>query len=133
MTGGRRVASVAVLRRRVLLSLIVSLTMGVQVVHGAPSRATRLARALHCCAHRCPDHHPVSQTGARHCCNVQPADADSGARVATPELDAAPSSTAALSIAVPVVHAPAFGGWQARPRPVARAAPLFLLSRTLRL
>ena len=132
MAGRRGVASTAVSRRRALLSLILAMTVGAQVVHGAPARATKLARALSCCAHHCPKHHPVSQTGARHCCDVQPADADTATPAASP-LDSSPPFTAAIAIALPAVHAPAPGGAHELPLAAARAAPVFLLSRSLRL
>jgi hypothetical protein len=75
----------------------------------------------------------MSATSARRCCNLVPADADSGALApAAPALDA-PLSAAALALSLPALQAPALVGGHELPLAAARAAPVFLLSRSLRL
>jgi hypothetical protein len=120
------------LQRRALLSLALSLTLGIQAAHGAPLRATQVLQALQSCATKCPRRLPVSETTARRCCEVAPTDVDSAAKAPAPHLDAAPA--AVLVAAVPAARPLApWGAVHDLPRPAARAAPVFLLSLALRL
>src|SRR5262245_50858397 len=105
------------------------LTVSVQATHGAPSRAIAELHAAKCCAHVC--HHPHNAGAARRCCQV--AQDDPGVVVAANELRA----PMLLSLPVDVVSAhlgPSSGDvLRDVEAPRGRAAPLFLLSRTLRL
>lgn len=112
------------------LTLALLLATSVQATQGSPLRTLAELRAAHCCSHTCR-HGRTTSGAARHCCQV--AQDDPGVLAgAKPAVDA-PAVIAVVLDAVPaVLGAPASGVVTGTP-PLPRAAPLFLLTRTLRL
>jgi len=111
-------------------ALAVLLATSVQAAHAAPLRALAELRAVRCCKDTCRHGQPTRST-ARHCCQV--AQDDPGMLAATPGIvpGAAP---AVLALDAPLTT-PGTPRWTvvAGTAPVARGAPIFLLTRTLRL
>ena len=111
-------------------ALTLLLAIGVQATEGAPLRALAELRATKCCADVC--HHGRPTKGAaRHCCQV--AQDDPGVLVsAVPPLVAPALAAAFLDRSPAVLGEPSWCS-VADPAPQARAAPLYLLTRSLRL
>jgi hypothetical protein len=112
------------------IALVLALAFSVQAAHGAPARAAGVLRALHCCATKC--HRTTSAGAAAQCCQVAPSDADTAGRAPlphdlSPALHGVPASILALGLPAVVGAGESFSG------AAARAAPVFLLSRSLRL
>jgi hypothetical protein len=126
-----QVASQSVFRRRLLpsaLALLVSLA--VQAAHGAPVRSVAEVRAVRCCTDVC--HRGAGKTAARQCCRVgqdDPGVLGTSPATAAPALAALPATvlTYAGTARDGTAAAAAAGGVRGR------AAPLFLLERSLRL
>ena len=111
-------------------ALALLLATSVQVTQGAPLRALAELRAAKCCASVC--HHGRTTSGAaRHCCRV--AQDDPGVLAAAKQPLVAPALDGVLLDRAPAVLGEPAWGVVAGPAPLARAAPVFLLTRTLRL
>jgi len=119
-------------KRCVASTLLLVVTFGVQVAYGAPTRSTGVLRALHCCSTRCD--HAKSASAAARCCGVP----DAGSELTTsPQTkssdDRHPVQTPLISANVPAkLDAQRVASLAPVPA-TARAAPLFLLTRSLRI
>jgi len=102
--------------------------MTVQAAHGAPGRVLAELHAVKCCANGC--HHARTNGGARECCGI--GQDDPGVLAATKVLHA-PPATPAVDLAALALDAPIGERVVALPDARGRAAPVFLLTRTLRL
>lgn len=108
--------------------LLVALSLQAYVI---PLRANAEIRAITCCAARC--HHPRSAAGATRCCGVEQDASDTATLSSSNGVNASATyaplpSSAATGVVYIAIAAPAFS-----PRCLPRAAPLFLLTRALRL
>lgn len=118
--------------RVALLSLI---AFSLQAAYVAPARAIEALRAAHCCAARC--HHAQSATTASRCCNVAQDGTDAATLSATKA--SPPSSATAPLLLAPMplggVHFATSAGIAPHLalRAALPAAPIYLLTRTLRL
>jgi hypothetical protein len=116
--------------RSVRLVVLTLVALVVQATYGPPARATAVLRAARCCAVRCHNSRSAAHNG--HCCRVF---RDSGvlatiAPVQMVPLPAGAGTVAGVVWGSLVVPGPALSlALSGRPR----AAPLYLLTRTLRL
>jgi hypothetical protein len=120
---------VPVSRRRIAPAVLaVTLAMTVQAAHGAPGRVLAELHAARCCANTC--HHARTNGGARECCGIGQDDPGvlAGAKVLP-----APAATVAVDVSAVAVAAPTVERVADLPDARGRAAPVFLLTRTLRL
>jgi hypothetical protein len=125
----RRVASTTVSRKRLVRSAVaLVVAIGVQASHGAPLRSIAAIHAVRCCATDC--HHGGTADTARACCGVERDDPGVlGAASPPPAPDTAPLPVVFdLAPPAPLARSSVDGVPAA-----ARAAPLFLLTETLRL
>jgi hypothetical protein len=113
----------------VMLSLAL---LTVQVAYVVPARASAELRATRCCATHC--HHPRSTGGAARCCRIQEPPAEIA--TLTPAKSRHTPESRGVVLALPdsgrAPHGQALAlivGAEATPR----AAPVFLLTRALRL
>jgi len=116
-------------KRLIPLAVALLLATSVQVTQGAPFRALAELHATKCCADVC--HHGRTKGAARHCCQV--AQDDPGVVGAAKQLVTAPTLVAVFVDRAPAVLGEPAWGVIAGTAPLPRAAPLFLLTRTLRL
>src|SRR5262249_11838135 len=113
--------------------LVALVAFGVQVAYGAPTRSTQTIRALSCCAARCG--HAKSAAAAGRCCGV----AGGGSELtAAPQAKAPEGGPATPTPFVAFDVRPGLDGYHsawvgAVPTAPARAAPLFLLTHSLRI
>lgn len=130
MTGGRSIATVMA-KRSVRLALLLVTVLSVQVIYVVPAHATDGARAVSCCAAHC--HHQRSFGAACRCCQLRPDTSEvatlSSARCPQPSVTTSVAPAPATCAFVPGAGRPA----DCPRRRLPRAAPLFLLTRTLRL
>ena len=103
-----------------------------QETYAAPIASIAALRAAACCAEHCQ--HPVNLSGALRCCHVKQV-ARNAARLSTPEVPTCASvvlpafaQSAPASVLLPSSDEPPFLG-----EPRGRDAPLFLLTRSLRI
>ena len=116
-------------RKRLVRSAVaLVLAIGVQVAHGAPLRSIAAIHAVRCCATNC--HHGGTADTARACCGVERD--DPGVLAATSAAPPPDASALPLVLDVPRPVPSARSFVDAVPAS-ARAAPLFLLTETLRL
>lgn len=112
------------------LALALALVLGAQVTYGAGSRAAAELRALSCCAHDCK-HGPARTAAPNRCCGVAPSPGDTASVApATPDVPA--PLLAALGTQLESTFA-CHSALAPSPHAEARGAPIFLLTRTLRL
>ena len=110
-------------------SLTLLVAFGVQAAQGAPLRATRSLRATWCCATTC--HHAPTSHGTRECCQARDGDSDTATVRATPTVRE--PITLAIAVVPPLLAQAAPFRISAEPAFTARGAPVFLLTRSLRL
>jgi hypothetical protein len=115
-------------KRLVRAAVAVVLAVGVQTAHGAPLRSITTIRAVRCCAANC--HHGGTADTARACCGVELD--DPGVLVAASPAPAPDASALPVLFDVPRI-VPSPRPFAAAVPASARAAPLFLLTETLRL
>jgi hypothetical protein len=116
-----------VVRSAIALLLVV----GTAVSYGAAAQRAAEMSARSCCTHDC-GHGPAKAADPSRCCGVAPADA-APASVAPAAPSAAPALVA-LSFASPALLADASSVADESPDlAAARAAPVFLLTRSLRI
>jgi hypothetical protein len=122
------------LKRRLSSGIVAFLAFSAHAGYAAPAESTQVVRALWCCATHC--RHTRSATTAAHCCKVGRSGGGAVATSAVPKLPARGLAFRAAS-AAPGGVSPVDGhgtGWiEAIPAPRARGAPLFLLTRSLRI
>jgi len=114
---------------RLLVVLVVLAGLSAGPAVAGPTNAYRMLRASACCKSVC--HHAASVGAASHCCGVRTSSEDSATVTLTKPSPTAPSVASHSVELVPVEL-------QAQARPViehtrARAAPVFLLTRSLRI
>src|SRR2546423_13825650 len=114
-------------RLLVVLVLLAGLSAGPAVA--GPTNTYRVLRASACCKSVC--HHAASVGAASHCCGVRTSSEDSATATLTKPSPTAPTVAPHCVELVPVAL-------QAQVKPVierahARAAPVFLLTRSLRI
>jgi hypothetical protein len=110
-------------------ALAVLLATSVQAAHAAPLRALAELRAVRCCKDVCRHGQPTRST-ARHCCQV--AQDDPGILATAQDVGPGPGAVLALDRPPATLGTPQ---WTviAGAGPLPRGAPIFLLTRTLRL
>ncbi|MGH7822664.1 MAG: hypothetical protein ACREQ9_23140 [Candidatus Binatia bacterium] len=118
-----------VIRKRLTALAATVLAFGLQVGYAAPSRATTELRAVSCCADHCG--HSERPAGAAECCNLGQANDGPAANAAVARADMPAAPTASLVGLFAASARPAGDFHVAAPRE--RAAPIFLLTRSLRL
>jgi hypothetical protein len=111
-------------------ALAVVLATSVQAAHAAPLRALAELRAVKCCTHVCR-HGRTTKSTARHCCQVAQ---DEPGIVAAAQGVAPAAEAAVLVLDLPAATL-GTPRWTiiAGTTPLPRGAPIFLLTRTLRL
>jgi hypothetical protein len=107
------------------------LVLSGHVAYATPSRLTAELRALDCCTNHC--HHALPLAGANRCCGVD----ESGAQATVSRSTQLPPSRSLVAVAPAIAPAVAMDMALSRPLEPAgalsRAAPVFLLIRSLRL
>ena len=121
-------------KRLISSALVVLVGFGVQVAYGAPTRSTQTIGALWCCSTRCD--HAKSPAAAAHCCGVAGGGSELTASPQTKVPEGGPTTTQTLFVELDVAsgldgHFSAWAG--TAPAARGRAAPLFLLTRSLRI
>lgn len=111
-------------------ALAVLLATSVQAAHTAPLRAVAELRAVRCCKDTCRRKQPTRST-ARHCCQV--AQDDPG--ILGAGHDVVPEAPVGVLVLDQPLATPGTPRWTvvAGTSPLPRGAPIFLLTRTLRL
>ncbi len=115
------------------VALLCIAVFGLQVAYVAPSQATATLRAAHCCATRC--HHARSASAAARCCKVEQGVSDAAA-LSAPKDGQQSNNIPAPVFVIPAAFQLSSAGDFAcsfSPHVTPRAAPIFLLTRTLRL
>ena len=118
------------LKRLSRASLTLLVAFGVQAAHGAPARATQTLRAVWCCSTSC--HHSTSAPAASRCCGVGQSHDDTATIAPKAAAHAAAATPALVTPALPTAESLALRRLCTGSLPGARAAPLFLLTRSLR-
>lgn len=114
-------------------ALVVLVAFSVQVAYGAPTRSTQTIRALSCCSTCC--HHAKSATAAAQCCGVAGGGSELAASPQTKLPEGGPAThTALVEFGVlSGLDGQKSSGVGAVPTARARAAPIFLLTHSLRI
>jgi hypothetical protein len=110
-------------------SIALLLVVGTSVSYGAATQRLAELKALSCCAHDCK-HGPARTVDPSRCCGVSP---DSTATSVTPAAPSAAPALVATLLAPASFAAPSSLVADAPDVAAARAAPLFLLTRSLRI
>jgi hypothetical protein len=106
------------------------LVVGTSASYGAATQLVRELKARSCCTHDC-GHGPTKTVDPSRCCGVAPAGA---AAVSAPAAPTAAPTLSAVSLAAPAALADVSSVAVESPDPAAaRAAPVFLLTRSLRI
>jgi hypothetical protein len=120
-----------VTKRLLLRWSIALLVVGTAVSYGAARQSLAELKAMSCCAHDC-GHDPAKAADPSRCCGVAPASA-AATSVAPAAPSLAPAQVVAL-LAAPASIATASSLVATSPDlAAARAAPVFLLTRSLRI
>lgn len=112
-------------------SIALLVVVGTAVSYGAARQSLAELKAMSCCAHDC-GHHPAKAADPSRCCSVAPANA-AAASVAPAAPSPAPVQVAALFVAPASITAPSSRAAESPDLAAARAAPVFLVTRSLRI
>jgi hypothetical protein len=119
--------------RRLLLrwSIALLVVVGTGMSYGAARQSLAELKAMSCCAHDC-GHGPAKAADPSRCCGVAPASAAAASAVSVAPSPAPSQVVAVLSAPASITAAPSLAA--ASPDPAAaRAAPVFLVTRSLRI
>jgi len=119
------------IRSLIAVASALSITVAVQVAYAVPSRTMRELRAARCCATRC-QHQNRGIAKAARCCSVEQASAEQATLAPSAKLH----PTFLVGLSCPVSGGSVDGTYvqtSGPSDPVARASPVFLLIRSLRL
>jgi hypothetical protein len=119
--------------KRLLLrwSIALLVVVGTAVSYGAARQSLAELKAMSCCAHDC-GHHPAKAADPSRCCGVAPANAVA-ASVTPAAPSPAPVQVAALLDAPASIAAVSSVAATSPDLAAARAAPLYLVTRSLRI
>ena len=119
--------------KRLLLRVSIALlvVVGTGVSYGAARQSLAELKAMSCCAHDC-GHDPAKAADPSRCCGVAPANA-AAASVAPAAPSPAPAQVAMLLAAPACITAASSLAVESPDLAAARAAPLFLVTRSLRI
>ena len=117
-------------RLRLRWSIALLVVVGTAVSYGAARQSLAELKAMSCCAHDC-GHDPAKAADPSRCCGVAPASAAASVAPAAPS--PAPVQLATLIAAPATITAVPSLAADSPDLAAARAAPIFLLTRSLRI